>query len=1399
MSSIGAASKLKSRRFRSLLRKAFNQPPSQLYSSPSSESPTSQTSLSSELSNETYAMTNRSERGNVSTSTNKRPVANQSMSAPPSANAKLGDPQHAPSPGDVPIIEGVASRKARNLAWAGLLVSLQALKHSPGVLGPLASAASVLLDYFDIIETTTRNRQDYEDLAAELATLSESLAQYFKGRSLDAVSKCVASVVVGIERQAIEIKEKTERMVRGRLSVANSDKEDLIRHYRRIRSLFQQLQVNLAMNEWSIMNELLVNTRLEGLNPENQATYDSQLSAAVNRRTCTEGTRTEVLAELERWTYDPDAPTVYWMNGMAGTGKTTIACTFSEWLERHELLAASFFCTRTSADCKDAAKIIPTIVYQLARYSASFQSELCNILSAEPTAGSKNISKQFERLLKEPLQKAKDGILDNLVVVIDALDECDNHNGVETMLDMLFQYAPQIPLKFFVTSRPEPEIYEKMSLNAQSRTVFHLHDIEKSLVRADIELYLNKELAFMSPRLSDIEQLVDRSGALFLYASTLVRYIQPSRGRADPHRRLQSLLGMTAEAVKEHAQIDALYTAVLESALSEDELQTDEAEEIRLVLRTVLLAQEPIGVETIAKLADINDSRRVEYALYPLRSVLHQSETTGLVSTLHASFPEYIFNSKRSGSYFCDVVEHNQLLVQRCFLIMGEQLRFNICELESSFVPDEQVENIQDRIKLKISPSLAYACRHWANHLNLAPKSNDILTMLSDFLSRQLLFWMEVLSLRRDLVVGIEGLFKIKQWLIRAGDVSTDLALLAEDACNFMTGFAASPVSQSTPHIYISSLPFCPHSSLVYKHYRRQMRGLLELKGSLMERRNTAALAVWNAGSTVYSVVYSPEGSRIAVGCGDGTVSIRNSYDGTLLVGPLRGHSDDIQSVAFSPDGKFVASGSKDKTIRVWNAYSGTLVSGPLVGHTDFVFSVSFSPDSARIASGSKDNTIRIWNAADGTLLLGPLEGHGDFVSSVVFSPNGALIASASNDLTIRFWNSSDGVSTSFPFKGHTRGVASVAFTPDGTRLLSGSYDRTIRVWNTSDGSLCTDPFWGHTKGLHTVTVSPDGTRVASASDDRTVRVWKVDDGTLVADPFIGHTKKILSIAYSPDGTRVVSGSKDGTIRVWNVRDGLLSPPSPPQNAISNTKSVIFSADGSHILFSSDEVIGIWDLSDGSLTISPHKARFFPSPISDLSPDSSYIASISEGDEVHIMSTIDGTFVTEALGIYHDSLSALRFSPDSTTIIMGHKDGTIQVRAIRTRQAVQSALAGHSGAVTSVALSPDCAIAVSCSGDKTIRVWDALTPTLDLDSHPNPHSDSALDESYAAISEGWKITKEGWIINSSGHLLFWIPSDLAHVWPSPHIKLVLTDSGALEIPRQKLYMGGQWLKCYVPE
>jgi hypothetical protein len=97
------------------------------------------------------------------------------------------------------------------------------------------------------------------------------------------------------------------------------------------------------------------------------ADYDSSLATSISRRTCTEGTRTKVLQDLAKWANNANGAEVYWMNGMADTGKTTTAYTFSDLLMGRSLLAASLFCTRTSQECRDVTRIIPTIVWQIAR------------------------------------------------------------------------------------------------------------------------------------------------------------------------------------------------------------------------------------------------------------------------------------------------------------------------------------------------------------------------------------------------------------------------------------------------------------------------------------------------------------------------------------------------------------------------------------------------------------------------------------------------------------------------------------------------------------------------------------------------------------------------------------------------------------------------------------------------------------------------------------------------------------------------------------------------------------------------------------------------------------------------------------------------------------------------
>ncbi|CUA70602.1 Lissencephaly-1 homolog [Drosophila mojavensis] [Rhizoctonia solani] len=855
-----------------------------------------------------------------------------------------------------------------------------------------------------------------------------------------------------------------------------------------------------------------------------------------------------------------------------------------------------------------------------------------------------------------------------------------------------------------------------------------------------------------------------------------------------------------------HAQIDALYTAILDSVLNDDELEPDEKDDVREVLRTVLLAQEPISIETIATLSGINNPKRVILAIQPLRSVLHQSEQTRVVSTLHASFPDFMFSRERSGLYFCDKIENSHGLAEMCFLAMQSQLRFNICELETSFIPDTAVNGIEGRIKEKIPPPLVYVCRYWGSHLALASKSEALLKMLTEFICHRLLFWMEVMNLRRETGAYLATLVMAKQWLNQLGPGSPELVILVEDARNFITSFANSPVSQSTPHIYISSLPLCPRSSSVYQNYWKRTRGLLELKGSLIEAREAAALATWNLGSTVCSVAYSPDGTRVAAGCWDHTVRILNAHDGTPLFDPLQGHKGSVISVAFSPDGKLVASGSDDHTVRVWNAYTGAPTTGPLQAHEKCVASISFSPNGMQILSGSWDHTICIWDAYNGALLRSPFAEHESDVNSVAFSPNSALIASASHDKTIRLWNTHDGTPATSPLKGHADHVTSVAFTPDGNRLVSGSDDSTIRVWNTSDGSLATSPFQGHTDRVTSVAVSPDSTRVASGSWDWSVRVWNIDDGSLVAGPFVGHTQYIYSVAFSPDGTRVISGSYDETIGVWNVRDGLLTLRVPFEDHIRYVESVSLPDNNSRILSRSSDryipsSIWAWDTTPEGIVPSLSDQKLDTDP-PRMQSSETHSLTFTTDHCIEVRSKTDGSLVAGPLRGHTNEIILSAFSADRRYLVTSSDDCTICMWDLNKAELVGVPFRGHGSRVTSVALFPDASRVVSCNYyDETIRIWNMHCAMIPASAPPNSSAQPSLNRSLDPILEGWEIRWDGWVINSSSAMLFWIPPDLASIyaWPSPNAEFIITPKGILQIAQKELYLGDQWSRCYVSD
>jgi WD40 repeat protein len=504
--------------------------------------------------------------------------------------------------------------------------------------------------------------------------------------------------------------------------------------------------------------------------------------------------------------------------------------------------------------------------------------------------------------------------------------------------------------------------------------------------------------------------------------------------------------------------------------------------------------------------------------------------------------------------------------------------------------------------------------------------------------------------------------------------------------------------------------------------------------------------------SSVISVAWNHDGSKILSGSNDRTVKIWDGMTGELL-NTLEGHSNSVFSVTWNHDDSRIASGSWDGIIKVWDGITCELLmtlvdeTGRRVG----VNSVSWNHDSSKIASTSWDNKVRIWNAITGTLLL-VLSGHTEWTQSASWNHDSSKIVSASQDNTIKIWDSLTGELLK-SLGGHSGSVQTASWNHDDSLIVSGSTDKTIKIWDGVTGELL-KTLEGHSGGVSAVIWNHEGSKILSGSDDKSIRIWNAGTGAL--EETVSETADPSTLAWNPDesrivsggetgiqvwkgwkketrkksectslsewnpvdSTRIISGYDNGTIKIWDGKKGILL--NSWEGHSQAVTAIVWNHDGTRIASGSwDKTIKIWDGVSYELlmTLEGHS---LPVKIVCWNHDSSRILSVAvndndEGCEFFLWDGMTGE-ILKTMTTPLSYCSAAVWNHDSCKLLVAdytlYGKRVITVLDGKTLTEDRRLVEEQRTNILSVSWNHDSSKIISSSAEMPIQIWDAESGTL---------------------------------------------------------------------------------------
>ena len=468
-----------------------------------------------------------------------------------------------------------------------------------------------------------------------------------------------------------------------------------------------------------------------------------------NRRSCLPGTQETVLHEIESWTEDFNKPPVFWLNGLAGTGKSAVAQTIVEWCDAHGQLGSSFFCSRDADDHDNPRLIFPTLAIQLAQKHSKVQSILVSLLRSNPDVVYESLSDQVEKLIVNPLKSADV----SAVIIIDALDEWVDDISQSAVLSAVEYWIETIPkVKFLVTSRPKPHILASFRLPLLSHLVetFALHDIAPDLIDKDIRLFLKHELSGLAarnglenwPTAAELDLLCGRAAGLFVYAVATVKFLNRKHTLLGEQYTIiarspgNTIHEGTVEGVHGGLSLDSMCTSILQASFRNNDVEDDAI--VGSVLATVVLVTHPLPPSAIAALICL-DTREVMSILGSIQSLLN----------LHEDPDQPIFPLPK---LFSDLLTSPTRCIDKRFYIspgkFHSEIAFNCLKLMNETLEDSfSLQNHATNSEVGCLVALMYACTSW--HIHLTGTREEVATLiptLRRFLEDKFMVWSEVLG-----------------------------------------------------------------------------------------------------------------------------------------------------------------------------------------------------------------------------------------------------------------------------------------------------------------------------------------------------------------------------------------------------------------------------------------------------------------------------------------------------------------------------------------------------------------------------------------------------------------------------------------------------------------------------